>query len=150
MTEENSNSENYNLNDVISISSWAFDEETILMKSFQTNYSALYNVAPNVIGLLGYEVGLTVFACIEKNQVIPAKIGDFVKSLKFETPRGELTFSGYNESLVQLNKLRQFLFNGSQYKNSVVTTIDLDKQEGLYDKFKDLPYSGWQNPYLIT
>jgi ABC-type branched-subunit amino acid transport system substrate-binding protein len=150
MTEENSNSENYNLNNVFSVSSWAFDEETPTMANFQTNYSALYNDSPNVISLLGYEAGLTISICVEKNREIPAKIGDFVNSVIFETPRGELTFSDYNESLVRLNKVTQFLFTDNQNKNKVVTTIDLSNQEELYDKFKNLPYSGWQNPYLIT
>jgi len=150
MTGEMNSSENINIDNVFSISSWAFDEETPSMKSFQTNYSALYNDAPNVISLLGYEVGVTVFAFLEKNQDIPVRIGDYVKSLIFESPRGELKFSGFNESLVQTNKLRQFLSDGNQHKNTVVNTIDLIDQEELYDKFKDLPYSGWQNPYLIT
>lgn len=150
MIEEKSNSENYNLKNVFSVSSWAFDEETLTMKSFQTNYSALFNDAPNAIGLLGYEVGLTVFSCIGKNRDIPEKISDFVRSLIFETPRGELTFSDYNESQLLLNKVRQFLFNDNQYKNTVVKTIHLSNQKELNDKFKDLPYSGWQNPYLIT
>jgi hypothetical protein len=135
---------------VFSVSCWAFDEETPAMKSFQTNYSALYNDYPNVIGLMGYEVGLTISTCIERNRDIPAKIGEFVKSLILETPRGELTFSAYNESLVRLNKVTQFLFTDNQNENTVVTTIDLSNQEELYDKFKDLPYSGWQNPYLMT
>jgi len=150
MTGEMNSSENINIDNVFSISSWAFDEETPSMKSFQTNYSALYNDAPNVISLLGYEVGVTVFAFLEKNQDIPVRIGDYVKSLIFESPRGELKFSGFNESLVQTNKLRQFLSDGNQHKNTAVNTIDLIDQEELYDKFKDLPYSGWQNPYLIT
>ncbi len=148
MTEENRNSENYNLNNVLSISS--FDEETPSMKNFQTNYSALYKDAPNVIGLLGYEAGLTISVCIERNGEIPSKIGDFVNSQILETPRGELTFSDFKESQVLSNKVRQFLFADNQYKNMVVKTIHLSNQKELYDKFKDLPYSGWQNPYLIT
>jgi ABC-type branched-subunit amino acid transport system substrate-binding protein len=150
MTGEMNNSENNTPDNVFSVSSWAFDEETPAMKSFQTNYSTLYHDAPNVISLLGYEVGLTVFSCFGENQDMPSKIGDFAKSLVIETPRGELTFSRYNESLVQTNKVRQFLSEGNQHKNSIVNTIDLSDQEELYDKFKDLPYSGWQNPYLIT
>ncbi len=150
MTEENINAENYNLNNVFSVSSWDFDEETPTMKSFQTNYSALYNDAPNVIGLLGYEAGLTISIYVEKNRDIPAKIGDFVKSLVFETPRGELTYSHCNETQVFLNKVRQLFFADNQYINTVVKTIHLSNQKELYDKFNDLPYSGWQNPYIIT
>lgn len=150
MTGEMNSSENINIENVFSISSWVFDEETPTMKRFQTDYSALYNDAPNVISLLGYEVGLTVVSCFGESSDLPAKIGEFAKSLVFETPRGELTFSRYNESLVQTNKVRQFLSDGNQHKNTVVNTIDLSNQEELFDKFKDLPYSGWQNPYLIT
>jgi ABC-type branched-subunit amino acid transport system substrate-binding protein len=150
MTEETAGFDNCNIENVFSISSWDFDEETTLMKNFQTNYSALYNDAPNVISLLGYEVGLTFSICIEKNRGIPPKIGDFVNSLILETPRGELTFSEYNESQVLLYKVRQFLFADNQYKNTVLKTIHLSNQEELYDKFKDLPESGWQNPYIIT
>jgi len=150
MTWEMNNSENNTPDNVFSVSSWALDEETPAMKGFQTNYSALYNDAPNVISLLGYEVGLTVVSCFGESSDMPAKIGDFAKSLVFETPRGELTFSRYNESLVQTNKVKQFLSDGNQHKNTVVNTFDLSEQEDLYDKFKDLPYSGWQNPYLIT
>jgi branched-chain amino acid transport system substrate-binding protein len=150
MTEENRNSENINIDNVFSVLSWAFDEETTTMKSFQTNYSALYNDSPNVFGLLGYEAGLTIAICVEKNRSIPAKIGDFVNSLILETPRGELTFSDYNESQVLLNKVRQFLFTDNQYKNGIVKTVHLSNQKELYDKLKDLPYSGWLNPYLIT
>jgi hypothetical protein len=150
MTEENRNSENYNLNNVFSISSWAFDEETPAMKNFQTNYSALYKDSPNVIGFLGYEAGLTISVCVERNSEIPSKIGDFVNSMILETPRGELTFSDFNESQVPSNKVRQFLFADNQYKNRIVKTIHLSNQKELCDKFKDLPYSGWQNPYLIT
>jgi len=150
MTEETAGFDNCNIENVFSISSWDFNEKTTVMKNFQTNYSALYNDAPNAIGLLGYEAGLTISICLEKNRDIPAKIGDFVKSLIIETPRGELTFSDHNESQVPFNKVRQFLFNGCEYINTVVATIDISHQEELYDKFKDLPYSGWQNPYLIT
>jgi ABC-type branched-subunit amino acid transport system substrate-binding protein len=150
MTGEMNSSENINIDNLFSISSWAFDEETPLMKSFRTNYSALFNDAPNVISLLGYEVGLTIFAFLEKNQDIPARIGDYVKTLTFESPRGELKFSGFNESQVLNNQVRQFLLNAGRYKNTIINTIDLSDQEELYDKFKDLPYSGWQNPYLIT
>lgn len=150
MTEESSNSENYNLNNVFSISSWAFNEETTQMKNFQSNYFALYNNSPNVLSLLGYEAGLTISICIEKNSGIPPTIGDFVNSLILETPRGELTFSDFNESQVLLNTVRQFLFTDNQNKNKVVKTVHLSNQKELYDKFKDLPYSGWQNPYIIT
>jgi branched-chain amino acid transport system substrate-binding protein len=150
MTEETSGFGNCKIENVFSISTWDFDEETLLMKGFQTNYSALYNNTPNVIGLLGYEVGLTISICIEKNREIPSKIGDFVNSLILETPRGELTFSDYNESQVLFNKVRQFLFSDNQFNNKVLKTIHMSNQKELYDNFKDLPYSGWLNPYLIT
>lgn len=150
MTEENNNIQNFNIENVFSISSWAFDENIQGMNDFCENFSSVYNDTPNVIGLLGYEVGLTIYTCIKKNGSIPAKIGDFVNSMVFETPRGELTFSGFKESQISTDKIKQFQFVDGQYKNSVIKSIGTSNSDELYQKFKDLPFSGWQNPYLIT
>jgi ABC-type branched-subunit amino acid transport system substrate-binding protein len=150
MTEEINNYKNYNIENVFSIASWAFDEQFDPMNDFISNYSKLYEDYPNIISLIGYEVGLTIARCIDKNGAITKKIGDCVYAIKLDTPRGELTFSGFNESKVSVNNIRKMLFADDQTKNTVVQTIDNINQEELYDKFKDLPYSGWQNPYIIT
>lgn len=150
MTVENNNSKNSNIENVFSIATWAFNAEIPGMNNFQSNYLSVYNDSPNSICLLGYEVGLTISSCIERNKNIPAKIGDFVKSIVLESPRGELTFSGFNESLISKNRILKFSFNDKQYKNTVVNTIDSFNQKALYEKFSNLPLTGWQNPYIIT
>lgn len=150
MTEEINFKSNYNIENIFSVASWSFNDETSQMSNFLMNYSNSYNVIPNIISLIGYEVGLTISSFIKENGDIPAKIGDFINSFIIDSPRGKLTFSKFNETQVALHKIRQFLFNDNHYNNTVVNTFNASNQEGLYEKFKDVPDSGWQNPYIIT
>ena len=150
MTEETAGFENFNLENVFSISTWDFDSENPQMKNFQKHYSNIYGNSPNLFALLGYEAGQTLSFCLENENKIPSKIGDFVSSLKIDSPRGKIIFNRFHETQISLNKIKHFLFNATHYKNTVVKTLDTSFREELYEKFQNFPESGWQNPYIIT
>ena len=119
------------------------------MNNFKNSYLSKFNNLPNIIGLLGYEVGLTVSKCIETGN-IPALLGDCIKLVEIESPRGKLIFSGFNESVIPINKIFQYQFSEKVSKPKFLKEIEINNQEELYKKFEPLPYSGWQNPYIIT
>lgn len=150
MTEETAGFENSNIENVFSISTWDFDSEIPQMNNFQYHYSHNYGNFPNLFALMGYEAGQIILACLKKGNVIPSKIGEFVSSLVVDSLRGEIIFNRFNETQISSNKIKHFLFDETQYKNTVVKTIDSSFREELYEKFQNLPYSGWHNPYIIT
>ena len=55
MTDETINTENYNIEMVQSIASWAFDEETKEMQDFIEKYEKAHEDSPNIIALLGFK-----------------------------------------------------------------------------------------------
>ncbi len=150
MTDEGDHTENYNLNNIFSMASWAFDEKIPEMKMFLSDYKTNYNGTPNIFGLMGYEVGLILTNCIDSNNSIPTLINECLKSKQIDSPRGTLAFNSFNESQVNRFKLRKFNFNKIKYHNTVIETIDTSFTEGLYQKFESLPDSGWRNPYICT
>jgi ABC-type branched-subunit amino acid transport system substrate-binding protein len=146
---EPNQSVNINLENMFSFSTWDFEGETPSMNNFKNSYLSKFNNLPNIIGLLGYEVGLTVSKCIETGN-IPALLGDCIKLVEIESPRGKLIFSGFNESVIPINKIFQYQFSEKVSKPKFLKEVEINNQEELYKKFETLPYSGWQNPYIIT
>lgn len=150
MTDEVINTENYDLKNVSSMASWAFDDESASMCSFVDSYQTHYEDAPNIMGLLGFEVGLLISNCMNNNERIPSKIGEYFSTQHIESPRGTLSFNAHNESQVKKFKLRKFNFNQVKYHNTVTETMDVSFIEELYEKFETLPDSSWKNPYICT
>lgn len=150
MTDETVNTENYEMKDVTSIASWSFDDETPQMKAFISRLKEEYNDLPNIMSLLGYEIGQIIAEALNATEGIPAKLGEYFKNKTIDSPRGALTFNTYNESQVDSFKIRKFNFNKIRYHNSVIGIIDTSSMGDLHSKFQSSPYSGWQNPYICT
>ena len=150
MTDETINTEDHNIENVHSVASWAFDDENPMMQDFVKDYKKNHEVLPNIIGLLGYEVGLTVTNCITSEGKIASKLSETLQKTNTETPRGKLYYNAMNESQLQTFKLRKFQYNETKYHNTVIDTLDATYSEKLYKDFEELPEPAWQNPYICT
>lgn len=150
MTDEIVNTKNYGMQNVYSISSWSFHDDSVEMKNFKSFYQEKYENSPNIFSLLGYETGLLITKSLNPKGKIPLKVSESVKFKKIQTPRGELTFNNFNESQITQFKLREFIFINTNYQNKVIETIDASISESLNEKFKEFPLSGWKNPYICT
>jgi len=150
MTDESFNSENLDLENVHSIASWSFDDEHVQMKEFVTEYDSSYDGKPTIIGLLGYEVGITLSECISSEGKVPSELVEFFKGKSWEAPRGVISYGTRNESQVTNYKMRKFEFNEVGYHNLVVENLDAQIDKKLYEKLEDLPAVAWHNPYICT
>ena len=139
-----------NLNQVYSIASWSFDDSIQEMIQFKSDYSEAFQALPTIFSLLGYEIGLLTKTTIHENKNLPANIGEFAQTTEITTPRGKINYLLYNESQVQENKIRHLIYRNNQYQNQVKEKIKLGDWNTQYQHFKDLPETGWQNPYIIT
>jgi hypothetical protein len=120
------------------------------MKEFDTEYHSTYDGKPTIIGLLGYEVGITLSECISSEGKVPSKLVEFFEGKNWETPRGLLSYGIRNESQVANYKMRKFEFNEVGYHNLVVENIDAQIDQELYEKLEKLPAVAWHNPYICT
>ena len=150
MTDETSNTENYKIENVHSIASWAFDDENPQMQDFIKSYVDAHEEKPTIISLMGYEVGLTLALCVSSEGKITKKLTEAVQNKNISTPRGILKYNGSNESQVESFKLRKFQFNKTSYHNIVIETLDASFSENLYEVYEERAYTGWKNPYICT
>lgn len=150
LTEDTLRHTQKSLDNLLSIASWAFEDEIEQMQSFNKGYQNAYEVSPNLISLMAYEVGLLLTHFMSETGNIPNRIGDAVAFLLLDTPRGEITYNDYNESQVTHNYVRKFISSKEGCKNELLATIDAKCENELYEYFKDHPFSGWHNPYIIT
>jgi branched-chain amino acid transport system substrate-binding protein len=133
-----------------SIASWAFGEETKLMNDFKVYYLEKYAETPNIFSLLGHEVGTMLSHCLQIERSIPSQIGTYFSNKTLSTPRGELRFSQYNESIPLFFKLRKLEQTEDNFQNAVIEVLDSSFSEVIYKKMEELPYTGWKNPYICT
>jgi len=150
MTDESVNTEDLKIENVKSIATWSFDDEHKEMQDFVGKYQEDYEGAPNIMGLLGYEAGLTLSSCISSEGKIASKLADTLQNKTIITPRGKLQYNSFNESQIDSFKVREFKYNKTKYHNTVVDTLDTSFSETLYESFENLPNPGWQNPYICT
>lgn len=150
LTDEYFNKENYHLDNMVSVASWSFDDEAEFMQTFLENYRKEHAEPPNIFGLLGYETGLLINHCLMTEGSIPAQIGEFFMNKTLETPRGPLVFNAYHDSYLKNLKVRKFQYNQTKYHNWVIDNLESIPPEELYQAGEELPYSGWQNPYICT
>ena len=150
MTDETINTEDHKIENVHSVASWSFDDESHQMQDFIKEFRSSYEVDPNIMALLGFEVGLTVSECTSEEGKIEAKLCNSMRNKAIDSPRGTLTYNAMNESQVESFKLREFKFNKINYHNIVVDSLDASFSEKLYSEFEPIPYTGWQNPYICT
>lgn len=150
MTDETINTEDHKIEQVYSMASWAFDDENPQMQSFLNSYNETYDDRPNIIGLLGYEIGLTLALCVSSEGNVARNLMEVLQNQTIDTPRGILTYNSFNESQVEKFKLRKFTFNQTEYHNKVTDTMDSSFSETLNEDMEDSVYSGWQNPYICT
>lgn len=150
MTDESFNVKRIDIENVYSIASWSFDDEQEQMKEFVVDYNTSYEDKPTIIGLLGYEVGITLIKCISLEGKVPSKLKDIIEGENWETPRGLISYDIRNESQVLTYKMRKFEFNKVGYHNLVVDTFETHINQELYQKFEELPSVTWHNPYICT
>ena len=120
------------------------------MQNFINEYLQAYEELPNIIGLLGFEVGLTMLEIINSKGKIEVPLSDALNKKSIDSPRGKLTYNCMNESQTASFKLRKFNFNKTTYHNTVIENIDASFFENLYSEFEEIPYTGWLNPYICT
>ncbi|MEM7185976.1 MAG: ABC transporter substrate-binding protein [Bacteroidota bacterium] len=150
MTDESFLDRNHEISNVISVANWSFDDDNEIMTNFKSAYSAAHNDTPNIMALLGYEVGQSVAACVSSEGIMAAKMGESLQNKKITTPRGTLQYNDRNESLIDSFKVRNFEYNQTGYHNPVIATMEGSVAESLYEAFEELPNAGWQNPYICT
>jgi len=150
MMDESNNTEDLQIKNVTSIATWAFDDEYEAMQDFVSNYTKVYEDTPNCIGILGFEVGLTISNCITAEGTVPAKLADAFQNKSIDTPRGQLRYNMLNESQIETFKVREIQYNKTKYQSAIVDTIDASFSETLYEVFENLPHPAWQNPYICT
>ena len=150
MTDESNEIEASLPKNCYSIASWSFDDESEAMNAFFINYQKTYTEVPNIISLLGDEVGSILTYCIQNEQSIPKKIGDFLAQKELTSSRGILQFSAYHESIPKSFMLRKLEGLNGNYQNELVAVLDSASSETIYKKMEDLPYTGWKNPYICT
>ena len=150
MTDETCNTEDYKIENVHSIASWAFDDENLEMQDFIASYEDTYEEKPTIMSLLGFEVGLTVALSVSSEGKITKKLSEAIQNKNIATPRGLLKYNRFNESQLESFKLRNFQFNKTSYHNKVIDSLDASFAEDLYEVYEERPYTGWQNPYICT
>ncbi|MBT8262230.1 MAG: ABC transporter substrate-binding protein [Bacteroidia bacterium] len=150
MTDESFNKRDHQVENVLSVANWSFDEENENMQEFIENYSNAYENNPNIIALMGYEIGLTLLHCVSSDGKVPSKLEEALKNKKINSPRGTLVYNERNESEIDSFKVRKFEYNKTVYHNNVIDSLDASFSATLYETFKDLPNVGWQNPYICT
>ena len=150
MTDEQINTEDYKIKDVYSVASWSFDEDSLEMKEFLSDFKITHVKDPNIFNLLGYEVGTTITHCLKDDGSIASEIKTHLNLKNIDSPRGELTYNNYNESEISDFKLRKFNYNKIKYHNTVIEILETTISDKTYQKFEDLQLSGWKNPYICT
>ena len=150
MTDESFNTRDMNVENVQSIASWSFDDPSTEMVTFKSLYKNEYDEQPNSIGLLGFEVGVTLSKCITSEGKITAAMGTIREKLSWESPRGTLSYSSRNESQVASFKVRKFQFKDGKYHNEITETIEATIDEVVYQQLEELQNVSWHNPYICT
>ncbi len=150
LTDESVYESNHKLDGVVSVASWAFDDPNPVMKGFVDLMDEKHQTAPNIMHLLGYEMGQLMASLYTEYECIPNDISEKLRNLTTDSPRGVLTYNSYGESQVDSFKIRKFNFNEVRYHNTVVDTMDTSITANLYSRFEALEYGGWQNPYICT
>lgn len=150
MTNEISNTENYQIENVESVATWSFEDNEKAMKDFKKNYEIIYNQAPNIISLLGYEIGLTVIEVIDEEGRISPNLSEVIKNKKIYTPRGKVIYNHMNEAIVENMLLRNFQYTNGNYINTVAKKLDVLITEEIEQRLKTIPEPSWHNPYICT
>jgi ABC-type branched-subunit amino acid transport system substrate-binding protein len=137
-------------NNIFSIASWSFATNDTNMNDFVTNYHADYQENPNIMGLLGFEVGSMIAQAIQKEGNLPRQIGDYFKTVNMKSPRGQLNLTALNEIIAKDFNLRKLEPLTDHYQNKVVDVIKNYSATALYEKMAEVPDTGWKNPYICT
>ena len=142
--------EKYQLTNLHTLASWDFESRKPEMQNFMNSYVNTYELAPNVISLLGFETSLIVSQSIAGSGKLENELGAFSGHLKIKSPRGQLTFNSFHESQILNYTLKKYDFSSHPHTQLISQSIRVDGEDKLYDKYKDIPLTGWQNPYIIT
>lgn len=148
MTDENAHHKDYGLN-IQSIANWSFDDTSSEMKKFLIEYQEKHLEKPNIFSLMGFEIGQTILAATQIGKWGP-KISEALKGKKIDSPRGKLFYNDANESQLETFKVRSLRFEEGVIRNDIIKTINISENNFDYSKFEEIPYTGWQNPYICT
>lgn len=150
MVDEGTKVGQVNPDQIISIASWAFDESAAAMEAFKKDYEENHAEKPNIMGLLGNEVGIVLTDALKRDGKLPEKIGAYMASMTIQSPRGELQYTEHNESVPNAFKVRQLSARDGVCHNAVIAQIDAAGAEDIYEKMGEIPNTGWKNPYICT
>jgi ABC-type branched-subunit amino acid transport system substrate-binding protein len=137
-------------NNIFSIASWSFDTNDTNMNGFVANYHSDYEENPNIMGLLGFEVGSMIVQAFQNEGHLPKQIGDYFKTVNIKSPRGQINLTSFNEIIASDFKLRKLEPFTDHYQNVVVDVINKYSAATLYEKMAEVPDTGWKNPYICT
>tara|TARA_R110002072_G_scaffold192257_1_gene349145 strand:- start:31971 stop:33107 length:1137 start_codon:yes stop_codon:yes gene_type:complete len=150
MTDETINIEDSGLKNVQSVASWSFMDTSDTMQMFQNNFKDAHDENPNVISLLGFEVGQVILHAQAEDGTLPAKISEAIKNRPLKTPRGKIGVNSKNESRPECFYVRDFQFKNQRYENHKIAELNNPVSEELLEKFQQWPNPSWQNPYQCT
>ncbi|MBX2827117.1 MAG: ABC transporter substrate-binding protein [Flavobacteriaceae bacterium] len=150
LTDESIMTENHDIKNMVSVASWTFQDEEEIMQNYISEIKETYHKPPTVMTLLGYEIGQVIAMTLNEHGHIPPAIANALEHKSVPSPRGLFTYNSYHETQIAQLKIRDFTFSDNGYKNIIVDTMDTSFMEDLYAKFEELPYAGWQNPYICT
>lgn len=150
MVDESTAVGGINPQNIQSVASWAFDDNSIEMNSFKDDYEGSHSVMPNLFALLGNEVGTVLAGSLKSEGAIPKQIGAYMASKTIPSPRGELRYTELHESLPKAFKVRQLSVKDGKCHNNLVSGIDVRESELINKKMEELPNNGWKNPYICT
>ncbi len=139
-----------NPENIQSVASWAFEEASGNMIAFKDHFKSNYEEVPDLFGLLGNEVGTILTAAFQTEGKIPKQLGTYMASKTIQSPRGELRYTGLNESIPKVFKVRQLFIREGFCHNQVIGQIDSEASETINKKMEELPNTGWKNPYICT
>ena len=147
MTDESMEYDDYGLSNMRSVASWSFSEETDSMQSFLNDYKNTYSTNPNIFSLLGFETSLLASHAntggkIEFDQITGTAIDG--------SPRGQLIVNQNNQTEIEAHLLRKFEYNGETYQNTITNKLKAVEGQNLVERFEEIPYTGWKNPYICT
>ncbi len=147
MTDENIGYDDYGLSNILSVASWSFNDETESMRSFLNRYEETYPTNPNIFSLLGFETALLASKAYTNGKIEFDKIkGESLDG----SPRAQLIVNQNYQTEIENHVLHKFKYNGEAYQNTVIEKLKADEGQNLVERFEDIPYTGWKNPYICT
>lgn len=136
---------------VLSMASWNFSSDNNnCMKNFILSYERSYHNLPNIISLLGYELGQIVNQIISEKEQMTSQVATFFGDKTISSPRGVIKFNAFNETIPVSFNLRKLERISNKFQNITIEEIDSNESNNIYEIMANFPDTGWKNPYICT